>query len=283
MFLIPFSALFGWLPPRETRSHRAFFSCPAGVLPVESKTVISELASAHMNAAIAERDPPEPQPAPELIAASSNGNLLRFLQDLALGRGWEFRGFLSGEDTIDSLAGLSPRLLVLDVFLDGKGGFDLRGQIRLKSEYQLAPVMLVAPGCLDAAELSERLEISQARFDVKPVDEVQLAEEIAMLMADDPVHALQRELFRFGTFLQTSGEVCHAINQPLTSLICNLELAMHALEDESLKQRLKITHESALKIMRIVQRFQHSKRSAERGRDLPVYLLSRAPNCQPAS
>jgi len=211
---------------------------------------------------------------PSLVAATSNGNLLRFLQGLSLNSGWTFHAFLSGESMMEALAQDPPRLVVLDVFLDEKNGFDLRGEIRLNPQNQLAPIMLVAPGCSGENELSERLEISRARFEVVHLDEALLSRHIHELMSLDEEYELQREKFRYSTFIQVSGEVCHAANQPLTSLICNLELAMHAAQDDTTRQRLKISHESALKIMRIIQAFQRSKRQEERDHVLPIYIVN---------
>jgi len=228
-----------------------------------------------MHGALAQSGLERQSAAPSLMVASANGSLIRFLQTLSIDSGWAFSAFLTGEQTLEAMAQKPSRLIVLDVFLDDKNGFDLRGDIRLKCENQLAPIMLVAPNCTSDAELAERLEISRARFEVVRIDEAGLAAEIAALMSDAPESELRREQFRYGTFLQTSGEVCHAVNQPLTSLICNLELAMHKLEDEALKQRLKISHDSALKIMRIIQRFQQSKRTEERDHTLPIYMLTR--------
>lgn len=215
-------------------------------------------------------EPKQQDAAPVLVAATTNGNLLRFLQNMVMQSGWTFRSFLSGDELLDSLTRNPATLVVLDIFFD-KGGFDLRGSIRNKSAVPLAPIMLVAPGCASEEDLSERMHVSRARLDVSHETEETLGAKIKHLM---DLSSFSREQFRYSTFLQVAGETCHSVNQPLTALICNLELAMHSLDDESLRQRLQTSYESALRIADIVQRFQQSKRVEERGHALPVYLLN---------
>ena len=85
----------------------------------------------------------------------------------------------------------------------------------------------------------------------------------------------QKARFRYATFLQAAGEACHAANQPLTSLLCNLELVLRQDMDEPTRTRLKMSHDGAVKIMSMIRQLQRAKWSEEREYFVPVYLLPR--------
>jgi DNA-binding response OmpR family regulator len=210
---------------------------------------------------------------PALGVATTNGQLLRFVQSLAHNQGWGFNAFLSGDQALEAASSDPPDLLLIDVFLDNQTGFDLRGTIRAHPGAEMAPILLIAPGCDSGEELAERLGMSLTRFEADRLDEAGVIERIRAILGDVDDSRNERTRFRYATFLQVAGEACHAANQPLTSLICNLELAMHQVSDDTMRGRLKAGHDSAVRLMNTIQQLQRLKWREEKDYVLPIYLL----------
>ena len=210
---------------------------------------------------------------PSLMAATTNEDLLKLLHTLSADRQWQFKSVSSSNGFLDLLASAKPEQVVIDVFFEEDTGFDLRAQLALLPGMQMLPVVLVAPGCATEEQLSERLDGSHARFQATPVDQSAFGLVLQDLMGGDESSSLAREHYRYATFIHAAGEMCHALNQPLTSLLCNLELAMQLQADERAQQRLRTSYESAMRIMQLVQEFQQAKRAEEKTHSTPVYLL----------
>jgi CheY-like chemotaxis protein len=214
-------------------------------------------------------------PLPHLTVATENGRFLRFLQDMAAGAEWDLKIFLTGKEGLDSAIADPPKLFLADVFLEDMNGFDLNGKLRLHPQVNMVPMLLVAPGCASGEELSRRLDISRARFEAEKIDEEFLARQICNLMGAKEDNEAVFTRMQYSTFLQLAGEACHAASQPLTSVICNLELAMRQTEDEAVKTRIKTSYDGALKIMQTIQQIQRAKWTEGREYSFPVYLLPR--------
>ncbi|MCX7013284.1 MAG: hypothetical protein NTW86_12130 [Candidatus Sumerlaeota bacterium] len=212
---------------------------------------------------------------PCLAAVTSNGHLLRFLQTLAHSEGWRFRAHLNSCRVAEALPTEPLDLLAIDVFLDDQSGFDLRSELRRDSAAQLAPIFLIAPGCASGEELARRLEVSTARFQAVAVDEEALAGEMRRALSRTEDSEAARVRLRYATFLQATGEACHSANQPLTSLICNLELLLRGDFDEATRARLKNSHDGAVQLMSTIRQLQRAKWDEEKECFVPVYLLPR--------
>ena len=220
---------------------------------------------------------PESPPAPpHLAVATENGHFLRFLQDLAAGEEWELKIFLKGEEALDAVVSDPPKLFLADVFLEDINGFDLNGKLRLHPTANMIPMLMVAPGCSDGDELSDRLDISRARFEAETIDEERLRRQIRTLLGAKEDDEAAFAPMQYSTFLQLAGEACHAASQPLTAVICNLELAMRKIEDEAVKARIQTSYDGALKIMDTIQQIQRARWSAGKDYSFPVYLVPRS-------
>ena len=216
-----------------------------------------------------------PRGTPHLEAITSNGHLLRFLQNLAQDEGWQFHAHLSSDRVVEQLASDPFDLLAIDVFQEDQSGFDLRSELRRDSAALLAPIFLIAPGCASSEELARRLEVSTARFQAIALDEDALAGEFRRALNRTEDSEAARLRLRYATFLQATGEVCHSANQPLTSLICNLELLLRGDFDDTTRARLKSSHDGAVQLMSTIRQLQRAKWDEEKDCYVPVYLLPR--------
>ncbi|MEN8893294.1 MAG: response regulator [Planktotalea arctica] len=81
--------------------------------------------------------------------------------------GWSVSTHSNGHDAVDVIFLKRPDVLVLDVMLPGRSGFDILAQVRSTADLQGLPVlMLTARGQLKDREMAERL--GATRFMTKP-------------------------------------------------------------------------------------------------------------------
>lgn len=81
--------------------------------------------------------------------------------------GWEVKTHANGHDAIDAVRTRAPDVVILDVMLPGKSGFDILQEIRADASLGELPVlMLSARGQAKDLEMAERLGAN--RYMTKP-------------------------------------------------------------------------------------------------------------------
>lgn len=94
-------------------------------------------------------------------------NIIEAVSFLLSRDGWSVSTHSNGHDAVDVVYAKSPDVLVLDVMLPGKSGFDILAELRASEAARALPVlMLTARGQTKDRELAERLGVT--RFMTKP-------------------------------------------------------------------------------------------------------------------
>jgi DNA-binding response OmpR family regulator len=94
-------------------------------------------------------------------------NIIEAIRFLLHREGWKVDTHDSGADAIDVIRDLEPDLVVLDVMLPGRSGFDILADLRADPQTADLPVlMLTARGQSRDREMAERAGVS--RFMTKP-------------------------------------------------------------------------------------------------------------------
>ncbi|WP_085309176.1 response regulator transcription factor [Planktotalea arctica] len=94
-------------------------------------------------------------------------NIIEAVSFLLSRDGWSVSTHSNGHDAVDVILLKRPDVLVLDVMLPGRSGFDILAQVRSTADLQGLPVlMLTARGQLKDREMAERL--GATRFMTKP-------------------------------------------------------------------------------------------------------------------
>ncbi|MEN8933748.1 response regulator transcription factor [Planktotalea arctica] len=94
-------------------------------------------------------------------------NIIEAVSFLLSRDGWSVSTHSNGHDAVDVIFLKRPDVLVLDVMLPGRSGFDILAQVRSTADLQGLPVlMLTARGQLKDREMAERL--GATRFMTKP-------------------------------------------------------------------------------------------------------------------
>ncbi len=96
--------------------------------------------------------------------------------------GWRVDTHANGVDAVEKVREKSPDVLILDVMLPGKSGYDILRELRDDAEFQSLPVlMLTARGQSKDREMAERAGVS--RFMTKPFSNAEVLEALHALKA----------------------------------------------------------------------------------------------------
>lgn len=119
-------------------------------------------------------------PIGRILIVEDESNILEALNFILSRAGWDVRGHGKGDDALDEIARLSPDMLVLDVMLPGRSGFDILADLRAKPETAGLPVlMLTAKG--QAKDREQAMSLGANGFLTKPFSNTELLEVVTSM------------------------------------------------------------------------------------------------------
>jgi DNA-binding response OmpR family regulator len=109
-------------------------------------------------------------------------NIIEAIRFILARDGWDVRTHSNGEDAVDAVRAQRPDLLILDVMLPGRSGFDILQEIRGDPEMNGLPVlMLTARGQERDRDMAERAGAS--RYMTKPFSNAEVLAAVRELVA----------------------------------------------------------------------------------------------------
>ncbi|GAB5445654.1 response regulator transcription factor [Gymnodinialimonas sp.] len=125
---------------------------------------------------------PRSGPIGRILIVEDESNILEALSFILSRAGWDVRGHGKGEDALQEIARLSPDILVLDVMLPGRSGFDILADLRAAPETKALPVlMLTAKG--QAKDREQAMALGANGFLTKPFSNAELLQVVASMGA----------------------------------------------------------------------------------------------------
>lgn len=98
--------------------------------------------------------------------------------------GWSISSVVDGEAALDAVRRLQPRIVVLDVMLPKRSGFDVLKQIRANAETSGLPVLiLTAKGQQQDRRIAE--ELGADGFVTKPYANAEVVEAVRSILGED--------------------------------------------------------------------------------------------------
>ena len=95
--------------------------------------------------------------------------------------GWDVKTHSNGHDAMDAVRARAPDIVILDVMLPGKSGFDILQEIRADAALSATPVlMLSARGQTKDVEMAERAGAD--RYMTKPFSNADVLEAVRALV-----------------------------------------------------------------------------------------------------
>ena len=112
-----------------------------------------------------------------VLLVEDEPNIIEAVSFLLSRDGWSVSTHSNGHDAADVIRAKQPDVLVLDVMLPGRSGFDILEDIRSEGAFKDVPVlMLTARGQTKDRERAERL--GATRFMTKPFSNAEIIETL---------------------------------------------------------------------------------------------------------
>ncbi|GAA6207042.1 response regulator [Cognatishimia sp. WU-CL00825] len=109
-------------------------------------------------------------------------NIIEAISFILSRDGWEVSTHSNGHDALDAVRRRAPDVVILDVMLPGKSGYDILTEMRADSDMQDLPVlMLTARGQVKDREMAQRAGASQ--FMTKPFSNAEVLEAVKQLVS----------------------------------------------------------------------------------------------------
>lgn len=119
----------------------------------------------------------------DILIAEDEPSILESLDFILRRAGWTISSVTDGEAVLDGVRRLQPRVLVLDVMLPKRSGFDVLKTIRASADTRLLPVLiLTAKGQQQDKRIAEELGANE--FVTKPYANADVVGAVRRLLGD---------------------------------------------------------------------------------------------------
>lgn len=120
----------------------------------------------------------------DVLIAEDEPSILESLDFILRRAGWSVESVTDGEAVLESMRRSRPRVLVLDVMLPKRSGFDVLKQIRSESETKDIPVLiLTAKGQQQDRRIAE--ELGADGFVTKPYSNAEVVGAVRQLLGEN--------------------------------------------------------------------------------------------------
>jgi two-component system OmpR family response regulator len=120
----------------------------------------------------------------DILIAEDEPSILESLDFILRRAGWTISSVTDGDAALEAVRRLKPRVVVLDVMLPKRSGFDVLKQIRANPETQALPVLiLTAKGQQQDRRIAEQLGADV--FVTKPYANAEVVGAVRQLLGDD--------------------------------------------------------------------------------------------------
>ena len=116
----------------------------------------------------------------QVLLIEDEPNIIEAIRFILSRDGWDVRTHSNGQDAFDTARARMPDIIILDVMLPGKSGFDILAEIRADAALADTPVlMLTARGQKKDREMAERAGASH--YMTKPFSNAEILETVRQL------------------------------------------------------------------------------------------------------
>ncbi|MDW4496850.1 response regulator [Sulfitobacter sp. D35] len=117
-----------------------------------------------------------------VLLVEDEANIIEAIRFLLSRDGWQVDTHANGADAVEVIRDMAPDLVVLDVMLPGRSGFDILTDLRADPETAELPVlMLTARGQSRDRDLAEKAGVS--RFMTKPFSNAEVLKAVRDLVS----------------------------------------------------------------------------------------------------
>lgn len=121
--------------------------------------------------------------ATDILIAEDEPSILEALTFVLQRAGWSVHAVTDGEAVMNAVRNKRPRVLVLDIMMPKRSGFEVLKQIRADADTQALPVLvLTAKGQAQDRRVAE--ELGADRFVTKPYSNVDVVDAVRALLGE---------------------------------------------------------------------------------------------------
>jgi DNA-binding response OmpR family regulator len=125
------------------------------------------------------------QPKPRILIADDEPNIVISLEYLMQREGFEVRVAGDGEAALNAMAECRPDLVLLDVMLPGKDGFEICRQIRAHPEWGAVRILMLTAKGRDT-DMAKGMALGADGYMTKPFATRELVQRVRQLLAAQP-------------------------------------------------------------------------------------------------
>ena len=116
----------------------------------------------------------------QVLVIEDEPNIIAAISFILSRDGWEVKTHSNGNDALEVVRARKPDVVILDVMLPGRSGFDILHDIRADADLADTPVlMLTARGQKKDRETAER--VGASRYMTKPFSNAEMLEAVRAL------------------------------------------------------------------------------------------------------
>ncbi len=117
----------------------------------------------------------------QVLLIEDEPNIIEAISFILSRDGWDVKSHSNGHDAMDVVRAQRPDVVILDVMLPGRNGFDILADIRADPELGQVPVlMLTARGQVKDREMAERAGASH--YMIKPFSNAEVLDVVRSLV-----------------------------------------------------------------------------------------------------
>ncbi|QIE45072.1 response regulator [Pseudohalocynthiibacter aestuariivivens] len=117
----------------------------------------------------------------QVLLIEDEPNIIEAISFILSRDGWDVRSHSNGHDAVDVVRARRPDVVILDVMLPGRSGFDILADIRADPDLEQVPVlMLTARGQRKDREMAERA--GATHYMTKPFSNAEVLDVVRTLV-----------------------------------------------------------------------------------------------------
>ena len=120
--------------------------------------------------------------AKKILSVDDEPNIVASVEYLMKREGYEVATASDGEQALDVLADARPDLMILDVMMPRKNGFEVCGEVRKNPEFANMPILMLSAKGREA-EMKKGLSLGADVYITKPFSTHELVEKVNDLLA----------------------------------------------------------------------------------------------------
>jgi adenylate cyclase len=160
---------------------------------------------------------------PRILIADDNEANLDILQTRLASHGYEIVTAMDGEEALDAARKYHPDVILLDVMMPKRNGFDVCRLLKSDRTLPFMPIILVtAKG--ESRDIVEGLECGGDEYITKPIDHPALMARVASILRIKALHdTVQEQSFRLQAQAAELAEWNRTLEQRVTEQLAELE------------------------------------------------------------